>query len=352
MDRETGECKGVGWISVGDPEEAEWLVNEWNDEPYNEFEGKHLEISYAAANGWRMKNMGDKFKCRYGANCSRKDCTFQHPPGWDPRRAARGSESDGFAPSRIVCRYGQTCKHPNCFFAHPEGRTYDGTAVERKPISNNNGASEKQSKDENKEPSKQQADEEQANSSRKKKKKQISVSNEEAAEGSVQTNIDANTCTNAREKVKRSNGSKRKKVSNKVISHSDSPLPDERIERKLKTTKKKTLRKTSDDLDRGDDHVDTAEAIEVVAQSPVGKRRSTGVTDTPRKLRRTKKSKLATRQQSALDGGDVEDLLQLVAQNEAGKRKPKGRDAVSKKRQVRSGSSQRKQDKSTKSKQS
>lgn len=134
--RETGECKGMGWMTIGDPTEAEWLVNEWNSEPFNEMDGRHMELSLSTApSTWRSRRPGHgtQLACRYGLSCSRQDCTFGHPPNWDPKKTANSTQDGAsFAPSRIGCRYGKACKHPNCFFSHPDGRFYDGTCVEEK----------------------------------------------------------------------------------------------------------------------------------------------------------------------------------------------------------------------------
>mmetsp|Transcript_120324 Transcript_120324/g.190629 ORF Transcript_120324/g.190629 Transcript_120324/m.190629 type:complete len:358 (-) Transcript_120324:10-1083(-) len=131
--KETGDCKGTGWLVLGDLAEAEWLVKEWNAEPYNEMDGRHVEISHAvaASSTWRPKPiLGKDIPCRYGATCVRRDCTFQHPASWDPKLAKEKNRTGGeFAPGRIVCKYGEACKHPNCFFAHPGGRVYDGTCT-------------------------------------------------------------------------------------------------------------------------------------------------------------------------------------------------------------------------------
>lgn len=130
MDKASGECRGTGWLSLGDEAEAAWLVEEWNVHPYNHMDGKHVEITHARPTGnWIQRTKSD-IQCRYGRLCVRADCTFRHPDGWDAETNAKkgGQMGDAFATSRIVCRNGRHCNRSDCFFAHPEGRVYDGTA--------------------------------------------------------------------------------------------------------------------------------------------------------------------------------------------------------------------------------
>jgi len=157
MNKATGECKGVGWLLVDDSAEAEWLVNEWNDEPFNEMHGRHMQISYAqSSSSWKPKKagpavFGSSLQCRYGASCSRSDCTFKHPDGWDAKSNkgnGKGGEDLATKAARIVCKYGHDCTHPNCFFSHPNGRRKDGNykqpAVEEHVSSEADGSTLKQ----------------------------------------------------------------------------------------------------------------------------------------------------------------------------------------------------------------
>lgn len=53
--------------------------------------------------------------CRYGAACTRPNCTFAHP--------TRPSTNSSTTP----CRFGAACTRANCPFQHPEGRVLPGT---------------------------------------------------------------------------------------------------------------------------------------------------------------------------------------------------------------------------------
>ncbi|EED85393.1 predicted protein [Postia placenta Mad-698-R] len=55
--------------------------------------------------------------CRYGAACTRPNCTFTHPP-----RASHGSGA-----AATPCRFGSACTRATCPFQHPEGRVLPGT---------------------------------------------------------------------------------------------------------------------------------------------------------------------------------------------------------------------------------
>jgi len=48
--------------------------------------------------------------CRFGQNCKRFDCWFQHPDG----RAMDGEPFGG------MCKYGLGCNRPDCFYKHPK----------------------------------------------------------------------------------------------------------------------------------------------------------------------------------------------------------------------------------------
>jgi hypothetical protein len=52
--------------------------------------------------------------CRYGRNCRRSDCRFEHP---GPGPGGRGTTG-----GRGPCRYGNQCTRPDCWFDHPDGR--------------------------------------------------------------------------------------------------------------------------------------------------------------------------------------------------------------------------------------
>ncbi|KAI0042894.1 hypothetical protein FA95DRAFT_1563829 [Auriscalpium vulgare] len=56
--------------------------------------------------------------CRYGANCTRRDCQFQHPPAHRASHHASQQQQQQQQP----CRFGAGCTRANCAFQHPEGR--------------------------------------------------------------------------------------------------------------------------------------------------------------------------------------------------------------------------------------
>jgi len=58
--------------------------------------------------------------CRYGAGCTRRDCTFQHPPS---RKLGTSRPQTQATP----CRFGAACTRANCQFQHPEGRVLPST---------------------------------------------------------------------------------------------------------------------------------------------------------------------------------------------------------------------------------
>lgn len=118
---DAGNCKGIAWLSLGDAVEAEKTVREWNVEPFNEMSGTTFQIEFATkSEKWKPK--GPRFDCKFGAKCSRPDCSFKHPDGWDP--IANGS-------TMRPCRLGRLCTFPGCFYKHPLGRIVDeGKEVE------------------------------------------------------------------------------------------------------------------------------------------------------------------------------------------------------------------------------
>lgn len=162
LDPSTGECKGMGWLTLGDAREAEVLVDEWNEEPFNKIDGRRVIIARAVELSncsWQQRDEkaravgGDGYPCKFGLGCSRRDCTFQHPDGWDPSKITRTSDRlerpcrfgvkcgridcffqhpDGWDPAKVLtarpmrdCRLGRSCTFRGCFYAHPDGRDCD-----------------------------------------------------------------------------------------------------------------------------------------------------------------------------------------------------------------------------------
>lgn len=128
-DRQTGECKGIGWLTLGDEADVTKLLNDWNKPPHSSIGGKNVELSRVAEKGatgvWKPNQKqltamgGTGFKCKFGAMCKRADCTFQHPDGWDPEAIKTSQGSDRFA---RMCNFGENCSRADCLFQHPEGR--------------------------------------------------------------------------------------------------------------------------------------------------------------------------------------------------------------------------------------
>ncbi|KAJ6624311.1 hypothetical protein B0H10DRAFT_1784731 [Mycena sp. CBHHK59/15] len=59
--------------------------------------------------------------CRYGATCTRANCTFTHPPG---HASHAPNNNPHFAQQ---CHFGAGCTRANCHFQHPEGRVLPST---------------------------------------------------------------------------------------------------------------------------------------------------------------------------------------------------------------------------------
>jgi len=127
MNKETGECKGIGWLTVREEEDAKRLVDEWNKAPNCEMDGRNVEISYvadaAASTNWKPSGVavaGSGFKCRFGLTCKRVDCTFSHPAEWDPKSTHNQQGDTRFDRQ---CNYAENCSRADCKFQHPEGRS-------------------------------------------------------------------------------------------------------------------------------------------------------------------------------------------------------------------------------------
>lgn len=81
VDKATGECKGFGFVTFSSKTEARRCVKDYNEHPRNYMDGKHVVITHAK--GWDDGKKPVQM-CTYALGCSRQDCYFKHPPGWDP----------------------------------------------------------------------------------------------------------------------------------------------------------------------------------------------------------------------------------------------------------------------------
>eukprot|EP00927_Polykrikos_kofoidii_P060271 TRINITY_DN55291_c0_g1_i1.p1 TRINITY_DN55291_c0_g1~~TRINITY_DN55291_c0_g1_i1.p1 ORF type:complete len:422 (-),score=83.99 TRINITY_DN55291_c0_g1_i1:44-1228(-) len=127
INKATGECKGIGWLTVTDEADATRLLTEWNQEPQSLMDDRHVDISRSVqlddivkagswqGDGQRSKQAGGRgFECRFGSACKRADCTFSHPPGWSAEWNA------GEGRFQRPCKYGAICGRSDCLFQHPE----------------------------------------------------------------------------------------------------------------------------------------------------------------------------------------------------------------------------------------
>jgi len=129
VNKETGECKGIGWLTVTDEEDARRLMKDWNWKSSKSIiDGRNVEITRSVelgtladmgawqGDGTRSKQAGGKgFECRFGLSCKRGDCTFSHPPEWDP-----SSHNAGAGRFERPCKFGAICSRSDCLFQHPE----------------------------------------------------------------------------------------------------------------------------------------------------------------------------------------------------------------------------------------
>ena len=80
-DRDTGECKGYGFMTFSNKTEARRCVREYNEHPRNYMDGKHAVITHATGSNPNKRPVA---MCTFGVACRRSDCHFRHPDGWDP----------------------------------------------------------------------------------------------------------------------------------------------------------------------------------------------------------------------------------------------------------------------------
>jgi len=120
-DKATGACKGSGWIILGRKGDADWIMEEWNGAEIAPGKPIHIERSGGGAT-WKDTSAKEKssgLPCKFGLTCTRPDCTFDHPDGWESHKpTVAPSVSRGASPG---CRFGVGCSRPDCFFSHPEG---------------------------------------------------------------------------------------------------------------------------------------------------------------------------------------------------------------------------------------